>query len=344
MRTSRIACVFVGAGLLAAVCGCGAAKSGTATTSTPSTPATTSSYTLIQEPQAGYQPIYRFISAAKKTLDMTMYSLSDLKAEAALVADAKRGVAVRVLFDSDPAGGGGRSVNGAAYNELKTNGVSVKWSWPGVLWHQKSIVQDRAAVAVMTCNLYAPDYPALRDYAVITDNPATVSGVEATFNADFGNTSTPPTAGVAPAGSELVWSPGAQSGLVNLIRSARSGTTLYAEDEQLDSPAIEQAFVAAAGRGVTVDLTMTYAPAYVAGFKTLATGGVHVSLYHGDTPLYIHAKAISVNDTTVYAGSSNFTTAMTNDDRNAGIITTDPTVVRGITATMASDFAGATPY
>ena len=35
---------------------------------------------------------------------------------------------------------------------------------------------------------------------------------------------------------------------------------------------------------------------------------------------------------------------MTNDDRNVGIITTSPTVVRGVTATMASDFAGATPY
>jgi phosphatidylserine/phosphatidylglycerophosphate/cardiolipin synthase-like enzyme len=73
-------------------------------------------------------------------------------------------------------------------------------------------------------------------------------------------------------------------------------------------------------------------------------GGVHVNLYHATTPLYIHAKAISVNDTTVYVGSSNFTTAMTNDDRNVGIITTSPTVVRGVTATMASDFAGATPY
>ncbi len=345
MRTSRIACVLVGVGLLVAVCGCSAAKSATTTITPSNTPATTSSYTLIQEPQAGYQAIYEFISSATKTLDMTMYSLSDQKAEAALVADAKRGVTVRVLFDSDATGGGGgRPVNRAAYNELKANGVSVKWSWPGVLWHQKSIVRDSAAVAVMTCNLYAPYYPTLRDYAIITDNPATVSGVEATFNADFGNTSTPPTAGVAPAGSQLIWSPGAQSALVNLIRSARSGSTLYAEDEQLDSPAIEQAFVAAAGRGVRVDLTMTYAAAYVAGFKTLKTGGVHVNLYHSDTPLYIHAKAISVNDTTVYAGSSNFTTAMTNDDRNAGLITTDPAVVRGITATMASDFAGATPY
>jgi cardiolipin synthase len=342
MRTSRIAGVLVGVAALAALCGCGTAGSSSSTISPAAT--TTSSYTLIQEPQAGYQPIYAFISSAKKTLDMTMYSLSDPKADAALVADAKRGVAVRVLFDSDPTGGGGKAANQAAYNDLKSNGVGVKWAWPGVLWHQKSIVCDDAAVAVMSCNLYAPDYAVVRDFAVITTNLATASGVGATFNADWANTGTPPTPGVVPPGSELIWSPGAQSGVVKLVGSARSGTTLYAEDEQLDSPAIEQALVAAAKKGVTVDLTMTYSSSYVAGFKTLVAGGVHVSLYHGSTPLYIHAKAISVNNSTVYVGSSNFTTAMTNDDRNVGIITANPSVVHGVTATMASDFAGATPY
>jgi hypothetical protein len=35
---------------------------------------------------------------------------------------------------------------------------------------------------------------------------------------------------------------------------------------------------------------------------------------------------------------------MTDQNRNVGIITRDPEVVQGITATMASDFAGATPY
>src|SRR5450759_248457 len=331
MRTSRIASVLVGVCLVVALSGCGTTKS-------------SSSYTLIKEPQAGYQPIYNFISSAKKTLDMTMYALSDPKADAALVAVAKRGVAVRVLFDADPAGGGGKAMNQAACNDLKANGVTVKWAWPGVLWHQKSIVRDGNAVAVMTCNLYAPDYPALRDFAVITNNPATVSGVEATFNADYNKTSTPPTKGVVPKGSELIWSPGAQTGLVNLIKSARPGTTLYAESEQLDSAAIEQALVAAAKRGVTVDLTMTYSSSYVNGFNTLVAGGVHVSLYQANAPLYIQAKAISVNNSTVYVGSSNFTTAMTNDDRNVGIITTNPTVIRGITSTMASDFEGATPY
>jgi len=331
MRTSRIVFVLVGVFLVAALSGCGTGKS-------------SSTYALIQEPQAGYQPIYDFISSAKKTVDMTMYELSDPKAQAALVADAKRGVAVRVLFDSDTAPGGGKAVNQAAYNDLKANGVNVKWAWSGVLWHQKSIVRDGNSVDVMTCNLYASYYPVLRDFAVITNNPGTASGVEATFNTDFNKTGTPPTKGVVPKGSELIWSPGAQTGLVNLIKSARPGTTLYAEDEQLGSTPIEQALVAAAKRGVTVDLTMTYSSSYVSAFNTLVAGGVHLSLYQPDAPLYIHAKAISVNNNTVYEGSSNFTTAMTNDDRNVGIITTKPTVVRGITSTMASDFAGATPY
>jgi len=40
----------------------------------------------------------------------------------------------------------------------------------------------------------------------------------------------------------------------------------------------------------------------------------------------------------------NFTTAMLTADRNMGLVTTEPVVVRSIVATMASDFAGATPY
>ena len=331
MRSSRAVAVLAGVLLVAVLCGCGTGKSKT-------------SYTLITEPQSGYQPIYDFISGARKTVDMTMYQLSDPKAQDALKATAKRGVKVRVLLDSDPEGGGGKTVNQAAYNDLKANGVNVRWAWSGTLWHQKSVIRDGDAAAVMTCNLYAPYYPIVRDYAVITDNTATASGMEATFNNDWNKTNSPPTKGVVPKGSELIWSPGAQPGLVNLINSARPGTTLYAEDEQLDSQPIEQAFIAAVKRGVTVDLTMTYSSSYVEGFNTLVGGGVHVSLYQPNAPIYIHAKAISVNNDTVYVGSSNFTTEMTNQNRNVGIITTNPTVVRGITSTMASDFAGATPY
>lgn len=298
-------------------------------------------YKLTIEPQAGYQRVYRFISAAKKSLDVTMYSLVDPTATAALIADAKRGVKVKVLLDSTSAN---KASNQPAYHDLKAHGVEVRWTWPGVLWHQKSMVRDGRAVAIMTCNLDASYYPVIRGWIVFTDKPATVAGVGATFNADLARTNRPPAPGVAPNGSQLIWSPGAQSRLVRLIGSARAGTTLYAEDEQLQSSAIEQALVAAAKRGVAVDLTMTYTDSYVSGFNTLVAGGVHVSLYPVDAPLYIQSKAISVNDDIVYVGSMNFTTPMLCQDRNVGIITGEQTIVGGITSTMASDFAGAAPY
>ncbi len=331
MRKARIAVVLLLLLLAVPLYGCGTATS-------------TSGDSLTILPQDGYQPIYDFITGAKKSIEMTMYQLADPTAQAALKAAASRGVKVRVLLDSDPEGGGGMKMNQAAYDDLNSNGVEARWAWSGTLWHQKSIVRDGDSAAVMTCNLFAPFYPIVRDYAVITHNTATASGMEATFNNDWNNTSSPPTEGVVPAGSELIWSPGAEPGLVDLIDSARPGTTLYAEDEQLDSPPIEQALIAAVRRGVTVNLTMTYSASYVSGFNTLAAGGVHISLYQPNAAIYIHSKAISVNDDTVYIGSSNFTTEMTDQNRNVGIITKDPAVVRGITSTMAGDFAGATPY
>ncbi len=303
--------------------------------------ASAGAYKLTTEPGAGYKPVYRFISSARKSLDMTMYSLIDPAATAALIADARRGVAVRVLLDSTP---GNKTANQPAYDDLKAHGVKVRWAWPGVLWHQKSIVRDGRAVAVMSCNLNAAYYSVIRGWIVVADNPATVAGVAATFNTDFRHNHKPPARGVVPKGSQLIWSPGAQRPLVKLIGSARPGTTLYAEDEQLDSAAIDQALIAAVRRGVTVDLTMTANPDWTAAFATLVAGGVHVSLYAPTAPLYIQSKAISVNGRTVYVGSVNFTRAMMQDDRNMGIIISDRTVVRGITSTMARDFAGAAPY
>lgn len=308
----------------------------------PCRPATSPTYRLVTEPAAGYRPVYRFIAAAKRTLDMTMYSLVDRKATAALISAARRGVRVRVLLDSSA--GGNKASNQRAYDDLKSHGVNVRWAWHGVLWHQKSIVRDARAVAVMTCNLDAVYYPVIRGWIVITTEPATAAGVEATFNADFAKNHRPPTRGVVPRGSQLIWSPGARKPLVKLIGSALPGTTLFAEDEQLDSPAIERALIAAAGRGVTVDLTMTDSPSWTPAFDRLVAGGVHVSLYVPTAPLYIQSKAISVNGRIAYVGSMNFTTPMLSADRNVGIVTTDPTVVRGVVSTMARDFAGATPY
>ena len=70
-------------------------------------------------------PIYNFMSSARKSLDMTMYELSDTTAEQILIADHQRGVRVRVLLDHAYSGG---SVNEAAYSILSSAGVPVAWA------------------------------------------------------------------------------------------------------------------------------------------------------------------------------------------------------------------------
>jgi hypothetical protein len=115
--------------------------------------------------------------------------VGDAKAQDALTAAAERGVKIRVPLDSDTQGGGSSTMNQAAYSDLATDGVDVRRAWSGALWHHKSLRRDGAAAAIMTCDLYAPDCPVVRDFAVITDNCATVAGRGATFDKDWQATS-----------------------------------------------------------------------------------------------------------------------------------------------------------
>jgi phosphatidylserine/phosphatidylglycerophosphate/cardiolipin synthase-like enzyme len=300
--------------------------------------------TLVTLPDAGYQTIYDFIASANQSIDMTMYALIDPNAEAALIDAAQRGINVRILLNSNASDGGTVGMNQPAYENLTANGVSVVYSWDGVLWHQKSIVVDNQKVAIMNCNLVAQYYPILRDYVIITDNPATVTGVATTFEADYSNNTIAPVTGDVPEGSELVWSPGAEEPLTELIATAKTGTTLYVETEQLDSAALENALIDAVNRGVTVNFTMTNTGEFTQGFDTLKAGGVNVHLYPSNASIYIQSKAISVNNDTVYIGSTNFTDTSANADRNVGIITKNEAIVTDLTATLAKDFEGAPAY
>jgi cardiolipin synthase len=88
---------------------------------------------------------------------------------------------------------------------------------------------------------------------------------------------------------------------------------------------------------------------YDSAFTNLANAGAHAHLY-ADTEgsLYIHAKAIVADaglpDQRVLVGWENFSTASLDYNRELGILTADPAVVAGMAATLASDYAGGTPY
>ena len=101
---------------------------------------------VLTEPEAGIGPIYRLITGARSSVELTMYELADPTAEADLAADAARGVDVRVILDQHLE----KSRNRGAYDYLAAHGVHVRWGPAGTTYHQKTLTVDGATSVIMT--------------------------------------------------------------------------------------------------------------------------------------------------------------------------------------------------
>jgi cardiolipin synthase A/B len=294
---------------------------------------------LLTEPASGIGPIYKLITGAKSSVDLTMYELADRAAEADLAADAARGVDVRVLLDQHLE----KSRNTSAYNYLNARRVHVRWAPAGTTYHQKTLTVDNATSVIMTLNLVASDYPGTRDFAVIDTGHSDVAAIVATFNADFARRAIAP-----PAGADLVWSPtNAKREVLSVINGAKH--TLAVEDEEMDDPAVTAALAAAARRGVHVTITMTADREWDQAFTELARAGAHIRLYPDTaSALYIHAKAIVADagrsGQRVLVGSQNFSVASLGYNRELGLLIRNAHIVAAISATLARDYAGAAAY
>ena len=125
--------------------------------------------------------------------------------------------------------------------------------------------------------------------------------------------------------------------------------TLAVENEEMDDSTITAALISAARRGVHVEVVMTADSEWDLSFDKLVAAGVPVRLYADRSGvLYIHAKAVvadaGLSDEQVFVGSENFSTASLRYNRELGIRTSNKAVAAGISATIAADYAGATPY
>lgn len=313
---------------------CGAAPVAPPTGGPPAVP--TGVLRVITEPGDGYRSVDALIAGARHTVELSMYELADDRAEGLLIGAAGRGVRVRVLLDR---AFGGLSVNRSAFSRLASAGVPVRWAPAQVILHQKTVTVDGAVSAVMTGNLTSRFYPTDRDFVVIDKDPSAVGAIESVFADDWGGS--PYVGGFTTAG--LVWSPGAETALVELIDSARH--SLKVENEEMDSPAIESTLEAASRRGVEVEVTMTADPRWTAAFTALTRAGVHVTTYPDrSSDLFIHAKAMVSDGKTAFIGSQNLSTSSLRANRELGVITSDPAAVDAVNRVMASDFAGATAF
>ncbi|HBE26962.1 MAG TPA: hypothetical protein DDW33_14900, partial [Ktedonobacter sp.] len=207
------------------------------------------------EPDAGEHPITDAISAAKKSVWIELYLLTDRNVIRALEEAPNRGVDVRVMLEPHPFGGGSPA---RTMDQLRAAGAKVQDSNPSfALTHEKGMIIDGVTAYIMTSNFSRSALGSYsgssgfnnREYDIVDANPPDVQAVTAIFQADWNRTAaqfTDPNLIVSPVN--------ARNAFLTLINSAHS--TLLVEAEEMNDTIIEQALVSAAQHGVQVQVIL----------------------------------------------------------------------------------------
>ncbi len=300
--------------------------------------ATKSAYALIAEPDAGIAPILSMIQGASSSIDMVMYQLQDTEIEKALADDVTRGVAVRVILNRGYYGKQENDKNSAAFEYLSAHGAEVHWA-PSyfALTHEKSMVIDGTVGVIMTMNLQPQYYASGREFVVVDVDRADVTAMRDAFTSDWNGSQTP-----ASSGDTLVWSPGSEQTMLDLINNAKTSLKIY--NEEMADGNIVRSLATASERGVDVQIVMTYSNNWKKAFVKLSTAGVHIHTLSRSSPLYIHAKVIIVDDSKAFVGSENFSSNSLLKNRELGTIITNPKIIDQIETIFTKDYADAKEF
>jgi phosphatidylserine/phosphatidylglycerophosphate/cardiolipin synthase-like enzyme len=288
---------------------------------------------LFIEPDDGRAPVLEEIAAARDTVDLMVYLLSDSQIIEALEQAAARGVAVRVILEEHPFGGGGGQPE--IFARLERAGVAVRWGDPVFRFtHIKTFIIDDEVALIMNLNLTNSAFTSNRELAVLTTRPEDVAQTAAIFDADWDRS------GAVEPGPLIVSPTNSRAELLELIGRARATLDVYAEVTR--DEAMLAALVAAVERGVAVRLLMSGAPAddNARERAALAATGVEVRLLNS---LYIHAKMFLVDGQELFVGSQNMTATSLDQNRELGLILTDAGSIERAGAVFDRDFGAARP-
>ncbi len=319
----------------------------TSRTATPAAPAALidPGLQLLVTPAADHQPFIDAIDGAKTSIDLAMFHLTDTSIVAALTRATARNVAVRVILD-------GSSLKTPKYaNAAKALGGAVRGSSPAFsITHEKAMVVDRQVAFITAINL-TRDVATTRDLGVITRAPGVVDDVERLFAADWDNAQTGGNATPQMHEPSLVVSPtGSRDKLVSLIGAATHD--LIATVENLGDPAIAEALISAAHRGVQVRVIVPLCdkgndPLYdLAPARRFAAAKIPIGMMptpeSAERP-YMHSKMIQIDGAMTYVGSVNFSINSLTKARELGVIFANPAAAATIATAFEADWATAIP-
>jgi cardiolipin synthase len=283
------------------------------------------------EPGDGRAPLFDEIQAARRSIDLEVYIVTDDAILQALEEARRRGIAVRVILEEHPFGGGGGQEE--MFARLERAGIAVRWSNPVFRFsHIKTMIVDDAVAIIMNQNLTQSAFTTNREFGVVTNRSDAVQAAAAIFAADWSR-------GVEPDPGPLVVSPtNARDQLLALVGGARVSLDLYAE--VLRDPQLLDALAAAAERGVRVRIIVSPTADFAAEVDELTASGVAIRFSRS---LYIHAKLIVADGERAFIGSQNLSATSLDQNRELGMIVDDPVNLSRLSRTFAIDFRAATP-
>jgi len=299
-----------------------------------------STHTLIVQPDDGRAVVLNALSAAKKSIDLTIYEISDPQIMSALTSAQARGVAVRVIYNwySFPPDMQQREITPAIQTLTKAGIQSKQASRTFEVTHEKAFVIDGATGIVMSFNLTSEYFGSTRDFGILTTVGTEVTEISNVFEADWNAKP------VTPQVASLVWSPvNSRTKLTALISGAKKTLDIYCEEA--GDPGTLGAMVAAAKRGVKVRFIAAVLSGEgkvngnARGITTLKSGGVNAVC---KSFLYIHAKMALADHGTpsaqAYIGSENFSCVSLDDNRECGIIVSESAILDRLQSTYNSDW------
>jgi len=299
-----------------------------------------STHTLIVEPDDGRTLVLQALNAATKSIDLTIYELSDPQIMSALESAQARKVVVRVLYNWNSFTPRMQQTDiTPVVQKLTQAGIQCRPAPRAFeVTHEKAFAIDGATAIVMSFNLTAEYFGTTRDFGIVTTVPAEVAEVDAVFQADWSGNP------IAPNVASLVWSPNnSHAKLTALINSAKKTLDIYCEEAE--DPGTLGAMVAAVKRGVKVRFIAAVLSGEgkingnARGVTTLLNGGVEAVC---KSFLYIHAKMALADYGTLqaqaYIGSENFGCTSLDKNRECGIIVSEPAILDRLNNTYASDW------
>jgi phosphatidylserine/phosphatidylglycerophosphate/cardiolipin synthase-like enzyme len=249
------------------------------------------------------------IDRADGTIEVASYDFDLLSVARALLRAKRRGVAVRVVVDSD-------NWHNEALDLMRAEGIPIVGDGREGLMHDKFVVIDGAEVWAGSMNLtvndaYRNDNNLLRVRSVAVARAFTAEFEEMFLAGKFGPSSPAgkPVVAQTEAGSvEALFAPedAVASRVIREIRGARASIHFLAFS--FTSDAIAEAMLGRVPDGVALLGVVDAAQARSnrgAEFGRLRAGGAAV--YSDANPRNMHHKVILLDDETVITGSYNFT-------------------------------------